>query len=120
MCATCSPNFARMSSVVDRRVFDRVVQQAGGDGGRVELHLRQHERDFERVQNVRLARGPHLALVMLETEIPGFADDIEIVAGTVGTHQIQQFAELVRKQIRTLLSGQRGGLGGCHVSLYAL
>ena len=102
------------------RVFDCVVQQTSSDGGRIELHLRQNERDFKRVQNKRLARGPHLALVMFETEIPGFADDIEIVAGTVGAHQIEQFAELVSKQIRTLLSGQRGGLGGCHVSLYAL
>ena len=111
---------AAISSAGGRRVFDGVVQQAGGDGGRVQLHLRQNLRDFKRMHDVGLAGGAHLALVMLQAEVPGLADDIEIVAGTVGAHQIQQFAELVSKQIRTLLSGQRGGLGGCHVSLYAL
>ena len=94
MCATCSPNFAAMSSVVDRRIFDRVVQQPGGNGRRIQLHLRQHERDFKRMQNIRLARGAQLAFMMFEAEFPGFADDIVIVAGTVGANQIQQFLNL--------------------------
>ena len=44
-----------------RRVFDRVVQQAGGNGGRVHLHLRQHLGNFKRMNDIRLAGGAHLA-----------------------------------------------------------
>ena len=40
----------------DRGVFDRVVEQSGGDGDRIHLHFGEHERDFERMHEVRLAR----------------------------------------------------------------
>jgi hypothetical protein len=46
------------------RVLDRVVQQAGGDGRRVHLHLRQHLGHLERMDDVRLAGGPHLPFMM--------------------------------------------------------
>ena len=40
----------------DRGVFDRVVQQAGGNGDRVHLHLGEDERDFQRMDEIGLAR----------------------------------------------------------------
>ncbi len=41
-------------------VFDRIVQQPGGDGGRIELHLGEHLRDFEGMDEVGLAGGAGL------------------------------------------------------------
>ena len=66
------------------RVFDGVVQQAGGDGGRVHLHLRQHFGNFKRMNDVGLAGGAHLALVVLDAELPGLADEADIFTGAIG------------------------------------
>jgi cytochrome c553 len=83
MWATCSPKPADLL-VGGGRVFDGVVQQAGGDGRRVHLHLRQHLGHFERMDDVGLAGGAHLPLVMLDAELPGLADEGDIFAGAVG------------------------------------
>ena len=82
----------------DGGVFDSVVEQAGSDGGGVELHLRQDERDLKRMQDVGLAGRADLALMVLEAELPGAADNVDVVVGTVGPDGIEQRAELgVRK-----------------------
>jgi hypothetical protein len=104
----------------DRSIFDRIMQQARRDGRRIELHLRQHQRYFKRMQHVRLARGAKLPFVMLKAEFPGLANDLKIVVGTVRAHRVQEFAKLLRKQILTTLGSERGALRGYHVSLYAL
>ena len=44
------------------RVFDRIVQEAGGDGGRVHAHIRQDLGHLQRMDDIRLTGGPHLAL----------------------------------------------------------
>ena len=49
----------------DRRVFDGVVQQPGGDGRGVEPHLGQQNRDLQRMREVGLARLAELSFVML-------------------------------------------------------
>ena len=72
------------------RVLYRVVQKARGDGRRVHLHLRQHFGHFERMNNVRLTRGAHLPAMMLEAELPGFADQREVIAGPVGVNQVEK------------------------------
>ena len=76
-----------------RRVFDRIVQQAGRDRGRVHLHLRQHFRHFQRMNDVRLAGGALLARVMLHAEFPRFANQRDVFAGTIGLHLAQQRLE---------------------------
>ena len=58
-----------------RRVFHGIVQQGGGDGRRVQLHLRQHFGHLERMNDVGLARGAHLPLVVLDAELPRLADE---------------------------------------------
>ena len=78
----------------DIGVFDRIVQQAGGDGGRVHLQLSEHLADLKRMNHVGLARGALLALVLLQAEGPGLADDLEVVAGPVLVHRIEQSLEL--------------------------
>ena len=72
------------------RVFNRVVQQAGGDCGRVHLHLRQHLGHLERVDDVGLAGGAHLALVVLDAKLPGLADERDVFAGTIGLDLLEQ------------------------------
>ena len=84
MCATWSPKSGVDFLAGGGRVFDRVVQQAGGDGRRVQLHLRQHFGHFERMNDVGLAGGAHLALMMLDAELPGLANEGDVFAGTVG------------------------------------
>ena len=66
------------------RVFDGVVEEARGDGGRVHLHLRQDFGHFKRMNDVRLAGGAHLALVMLDAELPGLADKCNVFTGAIG------------------------------------
>ncbi len=39
----------------DGGVFDRIVQQSGGDGDRVHFHFGENERDFERMDQIGLA-----------------------------------------------------------------
>ena len=82
----------------DRGVFHRVVQQAGGDGDRVQLHVRQHVCDFQGVREVGLARGALLALVVAQGKIVGLADQLQIVARTVLPHLLQQVTEAGDRQ----------------------
>jgi hypothetical protein len=49
---------------LDERVFDHVVQEPRGDGDLVEFHVGEYVRDFERVDEVGLARGARLPLVV--------------------------------------------------------
>ena len=67
----------------DVGVFDGVVEQAGGDGGGVHLELGENEGDFERMDDVGFTGGALLAFVLLQAELPGLADDVEVVAGAV-------------------------------------
>ncbi len=76
-------------------VFDRVVQQAGGDGGGVHLHLGEDLADFQRMNDVRLARRALLALVLLHAELPGVAHDVEVVRGAVGVQGAEEVLELL-------------------------
>ena len=92
------------------RVFDSVVQQAGGDGRRIHLHLRENFGNFERMDNVRLAGGAHLALMMLDTEFPGFADEANVLAGAIGLHLAEQgFKAIVDR--KGIWGGQRTRIG---------
>ena len=106
----------------DVGVFDGVVQQAGGDGGGVHLELGEDLADLERMDDVGLARGAVLALVLLDAEGPGAADDFEVVAGAVGVDGVEQVAELfvdaadgggrTAGQVRGRGGGQGVGCGG--------
>ena len=98
----------------DGRVFDRIVEEAGGDGGRVELHLGEDEGDLQRVEDVGFAGGAELPVVMLEAELPGMADDVEIVGGAIGVDGVEQPAKLLPEQVRDPLYGERGGLDNRH------
>ncbi len=57
-----------------RRIFDGIMQQRRSHGGRIQLHLDQHLGHFEWVNNIRLARGACLALVVGDAELPGLSN----------------------------------------------
>ncbi len=95
------------------RVFDRIVEQAGGDGRRVKLHLGQDFRHFEGVNDVGLAGGAHLPGMMLDAEFPGFANEGNVFAEAVGLHLAQQgFETLVDHLSANDRLGERRGDGG--------
>jgi hypothetical protein len=103
----------------DGGVFDGVVEEAGGDGGGVELHLGEDEGDLQRMEDVGLAGGAELAVMVLEAELPGLADDVGVVGGTIGVDGVQEPAKLLPEQVRDPLNGERGGLNTRHDPLYA-
>ena len=98
----------------DRRILDRVMQQPRGDGGGVQLHLRQHQRDLQRMQNVGLPGGAQLPVMVFQAELPGVADDVDVVGGAIGVNRVQQLAELLPEQVRDPLNLERGGLDTRH------
>ena len=49
----------------DRGVFDRIVQQSRGDGDRVHLHFGEDQCDFQGMDEIGLAGGAGLALMVL-------------------------------------------------------
>ena len=68
-----------------QRVLDDVVQQAGGDGHDVELHVREEVGDFERVNEIRLAGMAHLSLVLEGGEDVRPPQELEVRLGAVGS-----------------------------------
>ena len=99
-------------------VFDGVVQEAGGDGGRVHLHFGQNFGDFKRMNDVRLAGGAHLALVMLDAELPGFANKFNVFSGAVGLNLAEQGFEAAIDG--SLVEDRTGGAAGAAGSAVAL
>ena len=116
----------------DVGIFDGVVEQAGRDGGGVHLELGQHQRDFQGMHGVRIARGALLPIMLLQTKCPGLADDLEVVAGPVLMHLVEQAGELgihlrdhgragPGEVLRGALPGSSGQIGrgwsDCHTPL---
>ena len=60
------------------RVFDDVVQQAGGDADRIEFHVREDVGHFHRVDEIRLARMADLSLVLQGRKHVGLAEQFEV------------------------------------------
>ena len=95
----------------DVGVFDGVVQQAGGDGGGVHLQVGEDLSDFERMDDVGLAGGAALAVMLLQAEGPGGADEIEVVGGAVGADGVEHVLE-ARVEVVFRRRVGREGCGG--------
>ena len=76
-----------------QRVFDDVVQQAGGDGHRVELHVRQKVRNCQRMNKIRLTRVADLAPVLERREHVGPAEQLDVGVRAVGPDFFEQIFE---------------------------
>ncbi len=86
-------------------VFDRVMQQAGGNRRRIHLQLRQHQRDLQRMPRIGIARGALLAFMLLQAEGPRMTDDLQVVARPVPMDFRDQAGELGIH----LVDGRRAG-----------
>ena len=76
-----------------QRVFDDVVQQAGGDADRVELHVREDVGNFERMDEIRLAGMADLSLVLQGREHVGLAEQLEVGVRAVAADFVEQVLE---------------------------
>ena len=77
----------------DRGVFDRIVEEAGGDGDGIHFHVGEDVADFERMDEVGLAGGAVLSGVVFLGEFVGALDEVEVVVGTVFAQLPHQLAE---------------------------
>ncbi len=82
------------------RVFNGIVQQAGGNGRRIHLQVRKNLADLKRMDDVRLAAGTLLALMLLHAEDPGRANELQVVVGPVIVDGREQVLEPGFKALR--------------------
>jgi hypothetical protein len=64
-------------------VLHGIVEQTGGDGGHIELHLGQNPGHFERVDEIGFTRTAHLSLVDLGREDIGLLQEPQVCRGIV-------------------------------------
>ncbi len=74
-------------------VLDDVVQEAGGDGDGVELHVGEEIGDGERVDEVGLPGMADLALVLEGREHVGPPEQLDVGVGGVGPHFFEEILE---------------------------
>ena len=87
------------------------MQQAGGDGNGVHLHVGENVADFEGMHEVGFAGSAALSGVVLLGKFVGFLDQGEVVVGTVPAQLPHQLAEAGhREHVGRDLLTQR-----CHV-----
>ena len=88
--------FAELLADLLRRregVFDHVVQQAGGDADRVELHVGEDVGHLERMDEVGLARMADLSLVLQGRKHVGLAEQFEVGVRAVAPDLVEQILE---------------------------
>ena len=73
-----------------RGVLDGVVQQRGGDGGVVELEVGEDRRDFERMGEIRIARGALLLAMRLHGVDIGAVEQRLVGVRIVAAHPLDQ------------------------------
>ena len=91
--ATSAPNSSWIRSIVRQRVLDDVVEEPGGNGDDVELHVGQEIGDRERMDEVGLARMADLALVLEGREDVGPAEQLDVGVGAVGPDLFEEVLE---------------------------
>ena len=84
-----------LADPLDRRlrVLDDVVEQAGGDGHDVELHVGEQVRDLERVDQVRLPGMADLSLVLERRENVGPPQQLDVGVGIGGPDLFDEVLE---------------------------
>ena len=96
----------------DVRIFNGIVQQAGGDSRRVHLQLCKHLRHFKRMDDVRLATGPLLPRMLLQAEPPRRTDHLQVIQRPIGADRLQKRLE-VTVNGRDLSVGESRQVGRC-------
>ncbi len=85
----------QLADPLDRRlrVFDDVVQQAGGDRHDVELHVGELVGDLERMHQIGLAGMAHLSLVLVGREHVGPPQQVNVGVGIDAPHFFDEVLE---------------------------
>jgi hypothetical protein len=98
------------------------MQEAGGDRGGVHLQIGEDLGDFERMDDVGLARGSALAFMLFLTEGPCSADQIEIVMRAVGANGGEYALETAVEAVfeRRGSEGRSGGRDYFEPGLWAI
>ena len=91
--ATSGPKSSANALGGGQRVLDDVVEQAGGDGHDVELHVGEEVGDLERVDEVGLAGMADLALVLEGREDVGPPEQLEVGVRAVAPDFFEQGLE---------------------------
>ena len=91
--ATSGPKSSSDALDGRQRVFDDVVEQPGGDGHGVELHVGEEVGDRQRVDEVGLAGMADLAPVLEGREHVGPAEQLDVGVRAVGPDFFEQILE---------------------------
>ena len=73
------------------RVLDRVVEDCGDDRLVVELQVGEDARDFDRMAEIGVARGPHLRAMGLHREDIGAVEHVLVGVGVIGPNLLDEF-----------------------------
>ena len=65
---------------------------------RIHLHFGKHQRNFQRMDEIRLTRRPALPFMNLQRVVVGFLDERQIILRTVLLHALHQLAELSERE----------------------
>ena len=102
MCATCSPNSLRMSTIVTEvSSTESCSSPAAMATGSIFISA-STQSDFEGMDQVRLAGGAALPGMILLGEFVGFLDELQIVVRPVGPHFFIRSRK--RVTVRTLVA----------------
>ena len=93
MWGTSGPKSSSRRSGVGQGVLEDVVEQAHRHAGRVHPHLGQDRGHLEGVDEVGLARGADLPLVLDRREDVGLAEDLEVGVGVVALDRLVDVLE---------------------------
>ena len=93
MCSTSVAEVLLDALGLGEGVLEHVVQQAHRDAGGVHAHLGQDGRHLEGVDEVGLARGARLALVLDRGEDVGLAQQLEVGPRMVAPHGLVDVLE---------------------------
>ncbi len=94
------------------RVLDHVVQQSGGDGYLVELHLGQDAGHGQRVGDVGLVGGALLVQVGVGGDGVGLLEQLDVGLGIVTEDLLLQFVKAL-DHLSYYISIRREGNSGC-------
>ena len=92
-----------------QRVFDDVVQQAGGDGHDVELHVGEKVCNCQRMNEIRLSGVADLPLVLERREDVRAAEQLDVGVGAIRPDFLQKILE-ANHEFRCLIYWSNGRL----------
>jgi len=90
-----SPNLETMSSVVTGVSSTASWRRPAAMAVESSFISAEDEGDLQRMEDVGLAGGAELTVMVLEAELPGLADDVGVVGGTIGVDGVQEPAKLL-------------------------